>query len=58
MVKEVGEKETSVVHWIGIDVSKRRFDAALVRIGQKWPTTPCVMSLLRALNAAAKESCL
>jgi transposase len=27
-------------HWIGIDVAKKTFDAALVRHGQKWPATP------------------
>ena len=26
--------------WIGADVSKKTFDAALVRVGQKWPATP------------------
>lgn len=28
------------VHWIGVDVAKKTFDAALVRDGQKWSTTP------------------
>jgi transposase len=27
-------------HWVGVDVSKRTFDAGLVRHGQKWPATP------------------
>lgn len=27
-------------HWVGVDVSKKTFDAALVRHGQKWPATP------------------
>jgi len=26
-------------HWIGMDVAKQTFDAALVRDGQKWPAT-------------------
>ena len=28
------------VHWIGVDVAKKTFDAALVRDGQKWSSTP------------------
>jgi transposase len=28
------------VHWVGIDVAKKTFDAALVRDGQKYPATP------------------
>lgn len=27
-------------HWVGVDVSKKTFDAALVFHGQKWPATP------------------
>lgn len=28
------------VHWVGVDVAKKTFDAALVRDGQKWSFTP------------------
>ncbi len=28
------------VHWIGVDVAKMTFNAALARHGQKWPSTP------------------
>jgi transposase len=28
------------VHWVGVDVAKKTFDAALVRDGQKWSSTP------------------
>lgn len=27
-------------HWVGLDVAKKTFDAALVFHGQKWPATP------------------
>jgi len=29
-----------VVHWVGVDVSKETFDAAFVRMGRKFPSTP------------------
>ena len=39
MDNETSERKRSVIHWIGIDVAKSKFDAALVRKGQKWATT-------------------
>lgn len=42
------------VHWVGVDVSKQTFDAALVCHGQKWPATPLaeipVRSFVRTLE--------
>jgi len=35
-----GKRQMSVVHWAGVDVSKATFNAALVRMGQKFPSTP------------------
>ena len=40
MNSSFGERQMSVVHWVGLDVSKETFDAALVRMGQKFPSTP------------------
>ncbi len=34
------EMKTMAQHWAGMDVSKRTFDASLVRQGQKYPATP------------------
>jgi len=31
---------SQATHWVGVDVAKKTFDAALVRHGQKWPATP------------------
>ena len=31
---------SEATHWVGVDVAKKTFDAALVRHGQKWPATP------------------
>ena len=39
MDSSFGERQMSVVHWVGVDVSKATFDAALVRMGQKFPST-------------------
>lgn len=39
MASELCETEICVVHWVGADVSKGSFDAALVRMDQKWPAT-------------------
>jgi len=39
MSNELSELSPSI-HWVGIDVAKKTFDAALVRHGQKWPATP------------------
>lgn len=33
---------TEFTHWIGVDVAKKTFDAALVRYGQRWPATSLV----------------
>ena len=34
-----GERQTSMVHWVGVDVSKATFDAACVRMEQRFPST-------------------
>lgn len=31
--------ENTVIHWVGLDVSKKTFDAGFVRSGQKYPAT-------------------
>jgi len=39
MASEFCETRVCEVHWVGLDVSKVTFDAALVRMGQKFPST-------------------
>jgi len=39
MNSSFGETQTSVVDWVGVDVSKATFDAAFVRMEQKFPST-------------------
>jgi len=34
-----GERQMSAIHWTGLDVSKATFNAAFVRMGQKFPST-------------------
>ncbi len=40
MNKSAAQSVSEQVHWVGVDVAKRTFDAALVRGGQKWSFTP------------------
>ena len=40
MSKSTAVSVSEQVHWVGVDVAKKTFDAALVRDGQKWPCTP------------------
>jgi transposase len=44
---------TQSTHWVGIDVAKRTFDAALVRQGQKWPATPLAEVPVRSFERTA-----
>ena len=37
-------------HWVGIDVAKNSFDAALVRDGQKYPATPLATVPVRSFT--------
>jgi len=39
MDSSFGERQMSLVHRFGVDVSKATFDAAFVRMGQKFPST-------------------
>jgi transposase len=50
MKNPVVEPEREAVYWLGVDVAKARFDAALVRPGQHYPATP-----LRELPAECFE---
>ena len=44
-MKNQNEQRTEEAHWVGMDVSKRTFDAALAGPEQRFPSTP-----LRALS--------
>jgi transposase len=45
------------VHWIGIDVAKKTFDAALVCDGQKWPATPMASIPVRSFSRTPQGVC-
>lgn len=45
------------VHWIGIDVAKKTFDAALVCDGQKWPATPMASIPVRSFSRTPLGVC-
>lgn len=51
---------TQSAHWVGIDVAKKTFDAALVRQGQKWPATPLAEVPVRSFERtqAGVQECL
>jgi len=45
------------VHWVGIDVAKKTFDAALVRDGQKYPATPIASIPVRSFSRTPQGVC-
>lgn len=49
--------ETSAVYWLGADVSKKTFDIALARPGQKYPVTSLSELPLRTFERTAQGVC-
>ena len=40
MKHTVPERSNGETHWVGLDVSKKTFDAALAQSNQRFPSTP------------------